>query len=83
MNKAVKIRLFTPRAYLSIFYTRIYIMNSFALTVHDAVKTYSGGASPVLNGVNLTLEPGGSFVILGATGSGKSTLLRSVAGLET
>lgn len=58
-------------------------MNSFALTVHDAVKTYPGGASPVLNGVNLTLEPGESFVILGATGSGKSTLLRSVASLET
>lgn len=58
-------------------------MNSFALTVHDTVKAYPGGASPVLNGVNLTLEPGESFVILGATGSGKSTLLRSVAGLET
>ena len=44
-------------------------MNSFALTVHDAVKTYPGGASPVLNGVSLSLEPGESFVILGATGS--------------
>lgn len=54
-----------------------------ALSLHDAVKTYPSSERPVLNRVSLTLEPGESFVILGATGSGKSTLLRSVAGLET
>lgn len=54
-----------------------------ALVVRDAVKTYPGSASAVLNGVNLRVSRGESFVILGATGSGKSTLLRAVAGLET
>ncbi|MDO4883396.1 MAG: ATP-binding cassette domain-containing protein [Rothia sp. (in: high G+C Gram-positive bacteria)] len=63
--------------------TSAHITHSYALSVHDAFKTYPGSASPVLTGVNLTLERGESFVILGATGSGKSTLLRSVAGLET
>lgn len=41
------------------------------------------GAVPVLDAVDLTLEPGGITAVLGASGCGKTTLLRSVAGLVT
>ena len=57
--------------------------NADALNVLGAVKTYPGATVPVLNGVNLSVGRGESFVILGATGSGKSTLLRAIAGLES
>ena len=38
------------------------------------------GATEVLKGVNLEIEPGEFFAFLGPSGSGKSTLLRSIAG---
>ncbi len=40
----------------------------------------SFGDTPVLTGVNLTIEPGEFFGFLGPSGSGKSTLLRAIAG---
>jgi iron(III) transport system ATP-binding protein len=40
----------------------------------------SFGATEVLKGVNLTIEPGEFFTFLGPSGSGKSTLLRAIAG---
>lgn len=52
------------------------------LTVARARKTYPRATSPALEDVDLTVEPGESYVILGPSGSGKSTLLRSIAGLE-
>jgi multiple sugar transport system ATP-binding protein len=40
------------------------------------------GATPVLDGVSLTLEAREFIAFLGPSGSGKSTLLRIIAGLE-
>ncbi|WP_143468009.1 ABC transporter ATP-binding protein [Kocuria massiliensis] len=52
------------------------------LSVAKARKTYPGAQEPALDDVDLTVEDGESYVILGPSGSGKSTLLRSIAGLE-
>ncbi len=42
----------------------------------------SFGATEVLRGVTLTVQPGGVAVIVGPSGSGKSTLLRTINHLE-
>lgn len=44
-------------------------------------KSYDKQKS-VLNGINLRIEDGEFFVLVGPSGSGKSTLLRMIAGLE-
>jgi ABC-type sugar transport system ATPase subunit len=41
------------------------------------------GATTVLHGVDLSIEPGEFFVLLGPSGSGKTTTLRILAGLES
>lgn len=47
----------------------------------DLSKSYDKQKS-VLNGIDLTIEKGEFFVLVGPSGSGKSTLLRMIAGLE-
>jgi NitT/TauT family transport system ATP-binding protein len=44
--------------------------------------TLRGELLPVLDHINLTVEPGEFVALLGASGCGKSTLLRLVAGLD-
>ncbi len=48
------------------------------ITLRDIVVSY--GAEPLLNGVNLTVEPGERICLLGRNGVGKSTLMRVIAG---
>ena len=51
------------------------------IEVKDLRKEFQGNR--VLEGINLTVNPGEIFVVMGPSGSGKSVLLRHVAGLET
>jgi polar amino acid transport system ATP-binding protein len=51
-----------------------------AVEVHDVHKWY--GTQRVLEGVELTVQPGEVTVIVGPSGSGKSTLLRVINHLE-
>ncbi|GAB2494996.1 ABC transporter ATP-binding protein [Luteococcus sediminum] len=48
------------------------------LEMRDVEFTYPGAESPVLGGINFTLEPGRTTAIIGSTGSGKSTLVNLV-----
>ncbi|WP_341717539.1 ABC transporter ATP-binding protein [Micromonospora sp. FIMYZ51] len=43
---------------------------------------YPGTSTPVLRGIDLTVEPGETLAVVGATGSGKSTLLSLVPRLH-
>ena len=38
------------------------------------------GSEPVLNNIDLTIQPGELFAVMGANGAGKSTLLAAIAG---
>ncbi|MCX4919701.1 ABC transporter ATP-binding protein [Streptomyces sp. NBC_00687] len=55
-------------------------MPAAALNGHDLVLRY--GATPVVHGVSLALEPGRATALVGPNGSGKSTLLRSLSRLH-
>ncbi|AEQ51247.1 ABC transporter ATP-binding protein [Pelagibacterium halotolerans] len=50
------------------------------LELQNVKKNY--GATEVIPGIDLTIEPGEFLVLVGPSGSGKSTLLRMIAGLE-
>ncbi len=53
------------------------------LVLDGITKVFSGSdGSRVLDGVDLTLAPGGRLAIMGPSGSGKSTLLSIAGGLE-
>ncbi|MEY2408756.1 MAG: phospholipid/cholesterol/gamma-HCH transport system ATP-binding protein [Verrucomicrobiota bacterium] len=54
---------------------------SVSVQVRDLRKSYD--AVPVLKGINLQVERGEMFVIMGPSGSGKSVLLKHIIGLET
>jgi multiple sugar transport system ATP-binding protein len=49
--------------------------------LRGVAKVYPGGVEAI-RGLDLTIEDGALFVIVGPSGSGKSTLLRLIAGLE-
>ncbi len=55
-------------------------VHAAAVEVHGAHKSY--GTHHVLDGIDLTVQPGRVTVILGPSGSGKSTLLRAINHLE-
>ena len=44
--------------------------------------TMQWGNRPVLDRVNLTMQPGERLVVVGPSGAGKSTVLRLLAGLQ-
>lgn len=49
--------------------------------VELAELTVGYGGDPVVEGITLTLRPGGLLCLIGTNGSGKSTLLKTLAGL--
>lgn len=55
------------------------------IEIKNAKKQYGTGEATVyaLDGVNLSLEKGKIYVILGPSGSGKSTLLNMIGGLDS
>jgi len=50
------------------------------VSVRAVTKSY--GTQRVLNGIDLQVEPGETFVIMGPSGAGKTVLLRQIIGLE-
>ncbi|NUR63540.1 MAG: ABC transporter ATP-binding protein [Catenulispora sp.] len=53
-----------------------------AVRLSGVGKSFRGGATPVLDGIDLDVAPGEFVCLLGASGCGKSTLLNLVAGLD-
>jgi len=57
------------------------VTSGVGVRVEDLTWRPFGRSRPVLDGLDLTLEPGERVLLAGPSGSGKSTLLRAVAGL--
>ncbi|WP_300426236.1 ABC transporter ATP-binding protein [uncultured Thalassolituus sp.] len=60
-------------------------MSKYVLEAHGLTKTYTTGpqAVTVWEDINLTVSPGDSVAIVGASGSGKTSLLNVLGGLDT
>ncbi len=57
--------------------------NGAAIRVHNVGFTYEEGQRAILEGFNLSLEPGERVALLGPNGAGKSTLVDLLFGLRT
>lgn len=53
------------------------------LQAKNIVKSFSQNTLPILNKLNLSLEPGEFCVLIGSNGSGKSTFLKALSGENT
>jgi multiple sugar transport system ATP-binding protein len=51
-----------------------------SVLISDVRKSF--GSTPIIHGVNITINDGEFVVLVGPSGCGKSTLLRMIAGLE-
>src|SRR4051812_43416028 len=56
--------------------------NRISIECRHVRLSHERDGKPVLRDINLRIEPGEFFVLLGAPGSGKSSLLRIIAGLN-
>ena len=57
--------------------------NSSAAPVEVSDLHKSFGEQKVLDGINLTVQKGQTFAVLGRSGTGKSVLLKLLVGLQT
>jgi iron(III) transport system ATP-binding protein len=57
-------------------------LKRIAVECRNLSLSYDGGKTDVLENINLRIEPGEFFALLGPSGSGKSTLLRVIAGFN-
>ena len=57
------------------------------IEIHDVIKIYRQESDslfiPALRGINLTIQKGNIYVLIGPSGSGKSTLIKLIAGFDT
>ena len=53
-------------------------MSVAALQLHDVRKSF--GRTAIINGVNLSINPGERHAIIGPNGAGKSTLFNLISG---
>lgn len=56
--------------------------SKYLVEIEALCKSYGGGLKPVLQGLDININPGDRIVVIGPSGGGKSTLLRVLMGLE-